>query len=98
MKTGFENKRNVIILAVLAVILIAAVVYFMRSMVFGSPSPAPATSSENGGATPETAQMQTEARDASGRPAQKMKPLEKLDPTLHPELMAGAEALEYSGK
>ena len=27
-----------------------------------------------------------------------MPALEKLDPTLHPEVMAGAESLEYSGK
>jgi len=33
----------------------------------------------------------------AGRAAEKLPPLEKLDPTLHPELMAGAEALEYSG-
>lgn len=101
MKAGFENKRNVIILGVLAVILIAAVVYFMREMFGGSAPPAaqaPATTSESSGATPETAQLQGEARDANGRSAQKMRPLEKLDPTLHPELMAGAESLEYSGK
>jgi hypothetical protein len=98
MRTGFENKRNVIILSVLGVGMIGAVVYFASSMFGGSPTPAPANSAQNGGAGPETAQLQTAARDASGRPAQKMKPLEKLDPTLHPELMAGAEALEYSGK
>ncbi len=100
MRTGFENKRNVIILAVLGVVMIAAVVYFASSMFGGSPSPAASApgNSQNGGAAPETAQLQTAARDASGRPAQKLKPLEKLDPTLHPELMAGAEALEYSGK
>jgi hypothetical protein len=98
MKTGFESKRNVIILVVLGVVLIGAIVYFVMSMFGGSPSPAPATSSENRGAAPETAQLQTEARDASGHAAKKLQPLEKLDPTLHPEWMAGAEALEYSGK
>lgn len=98
MRTGIDNKRNVIILSVLGVVMIGAVVYFAMSMFGGSPTPAPANSAQNSGAAPETAQLQTAARDASGRPAQKLKALEKLDPTLHPELMAGAEALEYSGK
>jgi len=100
MKSGFENKRNVIILGVLAAILIPAVVYFVRGVFGGSPSPTPATANtaENRGASPDTAQLQTEARDASGHAAKKLKPLEKLDPTLHPEVMAGAEALDYSGK
>jgi hypothetical protein len=100
MKSGFENKRNVIILVVLAVVLIAAIVYFVRGVFGGTPSlaPAPAVTSENGSGAPETPQLQTEARDANGHAAKKMPPLEKLDPTLHPELMAGAESLEYSGK
>jgi len=98
MRTGIDNKRNVIILSVLGVVMIGAVVYFAMSMFGGSSTPAPASSAQNGGAGPETAQLQTAARDASGRSAQKLKALEKLDPTLHPELMAGAEALEYSGK
>jgi hypothetical protein len=97
MKAGFENKRNVIILGVLALILIPTIIYFVSSVFGGSPSPAPvaqtspASSSENAG-------LQQEARDATGHAAKKLPPLEKLDPTLHPEWMAGAEDLEYAGK
>ena len=95
MKTGFENKRNVIILAVLGAVLIPAIIYFVSSVFGGSPSPSPAA--QNHPATTENADLQTEARDANGHAAKKLPPLEKLDPTLHPELMAGAESLEYSG-
>ena len=99
MKTGIENKRNLIILAVLAVVLIGAAVYFVRGVFGGSPSPAPApATSSSGPSTPENAGTQTAATDANGHAAKKMPPLEKLDPTLHPEVMAGAESLEYSGK
>jgi hypothetical protein len=99
MKTGFENKRNLVILALLAVVLIAATVYFVRYMFGGSASPAsaPATasSSQNGS---ENAAAPAEARDANGHAAKKLPALEKLDPTLHPEVMAGAESLQYSGR
>jgi len=100
MKTGFENKRNLVILTVLAVILIAAIVYFVRYMFGGSPSPVPVTtsSSQNAPSEPENTPPQTAATTGSGHAAKKLPALEKLDPTLHPELMAGAEALVYSGK
>ncbi|MFP5230167.1 MAG: hypothetical protein ACLGXA_21330 [Acidobacteriota bacterium] len=97
MKIGLENKRNVIILAVLGLVLIPSIIYFVSSVFGGSPSPKPVQTAENGTPGGEGAAMQTEARDASGRPAKKLPPLEKLDPTLHPEWMAGAESLEYSG-
>jgi hypothetical protein len=93
MKSGFENKRNVVILSVLGVLMIGAVAYFASTMFGGHPSPAPV-------------QQEAEAPHAestggqggqNGHAAQKLPPLEKLDPTLHPEVMAGAEALEYSG-
>lgn len=103
MKSGFENKRNVVILAVLVVIMIGAIVYFVMAMFGGSsapPPPAPQTSStqETPAAQEEAATTQAGAGNGSGREAKKLPPLEKLDPTLHPEWMAGAEALEYSGK
>ena len=95
MKSGLENKRNVAILAVLAVVMIVAVVYFVHEMFGGSPAPAPqASASAPARPAGEAAGSQT---GTGGHAAQKMPPLEKLDPTLHPELMAGAESLEYSG-
>jgi hypothetical protein len=99
VKTGLENKRNVAILAVLVLVMLAAAVYFVRTM-FGGGSPAPvatvpqpatAPGAGTGGAAPTT------ARNQGGHAAEKLPSLANLDPTLHPEVMAGAEALEYSG-
>ena len=93
MRTGFENRRNVIILAVLAAVLIVAIVYFVKEMFVGSPSPAPQTHAT----AEENPASQTAESGAGGKEAPKLPTLEKLDPTLHPEVMAGAESLEYSG-
>ncbi len=90
MKTGLENKRNVAILIVLLAVMACCIVYFVRS-VFGGGSPpppaaeqqAPATSSANSG--------------GAGPAAEKIPALASLDPTLHPELMAGAESFVYTG-
>ncbi len=103
MKTGLDNKRNVITLAILGVLMIGAVVYFVISVFGGGSAPPPpvqqaeqpAPESRSG---PAQNAEQQEARSEGGHEAKKLPPLEKLDPTLHPEVMAGAEALEYSGK
>ncbi|MGC2637281.1 MAG: hypothetical protein WA294_08870 [Acidobacteriaceae bacterium] len=103
MKTGFENKRNVIILVVLLVVLLACAWYFV-SRVFGGGSPAPAPKSV-AAVAPEPASRPSGAARAAdeqnaaenGYAAKKVASLESLDPTLHPELMAGAESLEYTG-
>lgn len=88
MKTGLDNKRNVTILVILAIVLIAAIVYFVRS-VFGGASTAP---------TPPAATAEAPAAGSNGEHAAlKVPSLEKLDPTLHPEVMAGAESLVYNG-
>ncbi|MGA7522586.1 MAG: hypothetical protein WBW84_08885 [Acidobacteriaceae bacterium] len=89
MKTGLDNKRNVTIMAILLVVLIATSVYFVRSVFVG------------GGTTAVTPAPAASAQPAPGpggeHAAQKIPSLAKLDPTLHPEVMAGAESLEYTG-
>lgn len=92
MKSGLDNKRNVAILIVLAIVLIAAIVYFVHSVFGGSSSPAPAAP-----APAAALESQTSAPAPSQHTAQKLPSLAKLDPTLHPEVMAGAESLEYAG-
>jgi hypothetical protein len=92
MRSGFENKRNVVILSVLGVVMIGAIAYFASTMFGGSSTPAPAAPQPSARAAAPTG-----PRNENDRAAQKLPPLEKLDPTLHPEWMAGAEALEYSG-
>ncbi|HEX4066529.1 MAG TPA: hypothetical protein VHZ09_10945, partial [Acidobacteriaceae bacterium] len=91
MRSGFENKRNVVILSLLGIVMAVAGAYFVSTMFGGSPAPTTAA------APPAESAPQTGARNENGHAAQKLPPLEKLDPTLHPEVMAGAEALEYSG-
>ncbi len=91
MKSGLDNKRNVAILIVLAIVLIVAIIYFVHS-VFGGSSPAPTTPASTAGV-----ELQPSAPAPSQHAAQKLPSLAKLDPTLHPELMAGAESLVYSG-
>jgi hypothetical protein len=107
MKSGLDNKRNVIVLVVLLAILAVCVWYFVSKVFGGGPSPAPAaktTSSTGATAGPAAERAEVERTNAeanaaneNGRPAKKVVSLESLDPTLHPELMAGAESLEYSG-
>jgi hypothetical protein len=75
--------------------MVGALVYFAKSM-FGGSSPAPAPTQQTARTEPAAAR-QAGSRNEGGRDAEKLPPLEKLDPTLHPEVMAGAEALEYSG-
>jgi len=102
MKTGFENKRNVIALAVLGVLMVGAGVYFVTSVFGGGSAPPPsaqqAEPAHESHPGPAQSAEQQEARSEDGHEAKKLPPLEKLDPTLHPEVMAGAEALEYSGR
>jgi hypothetical protein len=103
MKTGFENKRNVVTLAVLGVILLLCAAYFVDKMFLGGPAPAPAPQSttEQPGTTQAGGQStgveRTSSTSTNGHAAKKVLSLATLDPTLHPELMAGAESLEYAG-
>ena len=94
MKTGFDNKRNVAILVALLAVLVVCIWYFVSKVVVGG-SPAPVASAPAQPA--ETTVLQTAASEENGPAAKKVISLESLDPTLHPELMAGAESLEYSG-
>jgi hypothetical protein len=91
MRAGLDNKRNVAILVILLVILLAALVYFVKS-VFGGGGTAPETPTPAASTQPAPA-----AAGRGGHAAQKIPSLAKLDPTLHPEVMAGAESLVYSG-
>jgi hypothetical protein len=104
MKTGLENRRNVITLAILGVVLIPCLWYFVdKVFVSGGPAPTatapqPVTVEPTTAATAaEPAAARTAARTGNGHAAKKLPSLESLDPTLHPELMAGAESLVYSG-
>ena len=93
MKSGFENKRNVAVLVVLLVIMLIAVVYFVKAVFVGGGSPPPQPAAQAPAAEPPP----HNPGEAGGHEAPKAVALANLDPTLHPEIMAGAESLVYSG-
>lgn len=100
MKTGFENKRNVAVLIVLLLVLVACIWYFVSKVFAGGSSDAPASQppAQSATAASETPAERRATTETSGRAAKKVAALESLDPTLHPELMAGTESLVYSGR
>ncbi len=90
MKSGFENKRSVAIFAALLVVMAVFLVRFVKAVFIGSAPPPTAIAAP-------AVQRQTPRPGSAGPAAQKLPSLQNLDPTLHPELMAGAESLEYTG-
>src|SRR5262249_13089837 len=110
LKVGTEDKKKVAIVAALGVVVLGLVIYNVIGMFSGgsTPTPAPAPVVATAPATPQASQT-VAAPSAPGGvrvvPAKRTKEATKipgsmanLDPTLHPELMAQAESLEYSGK
>jgi hypothetical protein len=98
LKVGNEDKKKVAIAAVLGVIVLFLVGRTLWST-FG-PSPAPAAAPVVQAPAPvataapvSTGRVSTHAATRVGGAA-----MAKLDPTLHPEWMAQAESLEYTGK
>lgn len=95
MKSGFEDKRKVAFLVVLLVVMVGSAAYFVKEVFIGSgPAPAAPAAEQNAPAAPAANQQ---AGNAGGREAPHAVELQNLDPTLHPEVMAGAESLVYSG-
>lgn len=101
MRAGLEDKRKLAILSVLLLVMLGAVVYFVKSVfIGGGPPPAATTAAAPAAEAPQNVTVvaqQRVMRNGSGHAAQKVPGLASLDPTLHPELMAGAESLEYTG-
>lgn len=89
LKTGSEDKRKVAIAVILGLIVLFLVLRMVFSMIgTGTQAPAlPPTVAQ----TPASSGSQHEAVKV---PASSMM---RLDPTLHPEWMAAAESLKYSG-
>lgn len=89
LRLGTENKRNVAIAATLGIIVVGLVIWEVYHF-FLSPSPVPAP--------PPAATASVGAAAGSGQNAERIPVnLSKLDPTLHPEIMAEAESLQYTG-
>ncbi len=97
LKLGTEDKKKVYIAAALGVLVLGLVVYNLKDSFGGSsPAPAPATSQPVAAQTPSRpANSSTPSKPSHD--ATKVAAPVNLDPTLHPELMAQAESLEYTG-
>jgi hypothetical protein len=86
VKIGAQDKKKVILMVVLVVIAIASVIYMFNS--FQSPTPAAAVSEPQPAATPASRGNQKgipRLRDNS------------LDPTLHTDILAASQKIEYTG-
>jgi hypothetical protein len=99
LKLGAEDKKKVYIAGGLGVIVLYLVVRTMMDSFGGSPPAAQPPAVVQTPASRPAAQTAAQAgNEAGGHEATKLaNPNASLDPTLHPELMAQAESLEYTG-
>jgi hypothetical protein len=98
---GAENKRNVYIASALGVVLLGVAIYTFHDSFSSPPAPAPPPPvAVRAPARPATSSASATSSTSSNAPREAKKvaggPV-NLDPTLHPELMAQAESLEYAG-
>lgn len=95
LKLGAEDKKKVIIAGVLGVVVIGLLVNVLMSYFGGSSTPAPPPPPQQ-----TTVRQTVPSATATGQHAATRIPGigASLDPTLHPEWMAEAESLEYSGR
>jgi hypothetical protein len=95
LKIGAEDKKKVIIVAALGVIVLGLAINMLISVFGGGSTPAPTPAATS---TPQAAPARTTRSTAGEHAATRIPGIgASLDPTLHPELMAQAESLEYSG-
>lgn len=101
LKIGAEKKSRIIALAVLGIIVVGLAMWDANRLFFSTPAAPPATAAESASASATTAPSDTDDNSSgdSGNGTAKRIPisLSKLDPTLHPEIMAQAESIRYTG-
>jgi len=103
LKVGSEDKKKVAIAAVLGVIVLGLVGYQVYDTFFATSTPAPsaAVATVPASEPPSSAPGQQRMTVAASRAHEATRvesSMARLDPTLHPEWMAAAESLEYTGK
>jgi hypothetical protein len=114
LKVGSEEKKKVMIAGGLGVVVLGLVIYRVIGMFGGStPAPVPAAATPTTApvaapaheipaqktTTTQTASRQRVISAGGTREAAKISgSMTSLDPTLHPEVMAQAESIEYTGK
>jgi hypothetical protein len=101
LKVGTEDKKKVVIAAALGVIVVGMLGYEIYDNFFSSGTPAPVAVVAPAPQAPASIPAPSRTISASSRGHEAAKvgvSLDRLDPTLHPEVMAEAESLEYTGK
>jgi hypothetical protein len=96
VKLGTENRRELIVAAVLGLVLLIIVVYQFMPSSSTIASTAPGTTSTATGPLALPANGARPARHSSA-PAKKERPAQSLDPTLQLKLLAATEAIKYEG-
>ena len=99
IKLGTEDKKKVYQAAVLGVVLLGVAVWFVNSFVLtgSTPAPAPVATQSSPTTTATTAPARAQRTPGGHEAAKVANTSANLDPTLHPELMAAAESLKYTG-
>jgi hypothetical protein len=98
LKIGAEDKKKAIIAGVLGLVVIGLVVNVLMSYFDGGSTAAPPPPPQTTAARPRSPVTATTTGTAQHAAAKIPGIAASLDPTLHPEWMAQAEALEYTGK
>ncbi len=94
MKLGAENRKEMIVAAVLGVVLVLIVVYQFMPSSSTIAATTPATTATGPLALPTNA---TRPVHHGSAPAKKERPAQSLDPTLQLPLLAATEAIKYEG-
>jgi hypothetical protein len=93
LKVGAEDKKKAIAAGVLGLIVLVLLARFLMDYFGGSSAPAPQPQVVRQTATPPATRPAQNEHAAAKLPGAVL----GLDPTLHPEWMAQAESLEYTG-
>jgi hypothetical protein len=97
LRLGTENKRQVIIVAVLFVVIVIIACYELFGSSGGASTPIPVQPAAGANAHPAAAtQSATAGQNSQGPEAEKLSN-EGLDPTVHFDKLAETEDVEYSG-
>lgn len=99
MKLGTENKSRVIAVVVLGIVVLCLAVWDIHRVFFNNPTtPTPVAAAPAPEAAPMPASTIASVTSSGSGNAQSIPvELSKLDPTLHPEIMAQAESIRYTG-
>ena len=96
MKLGTENRKELIVAAVLGVVLLAVLVYQFTPSSSTIASTAQATTTTDSLALPPNGPRPA-ARHGSGTTGKKERAPQSLDPTLQLQLLAESQAIKYEG-